>query len=318
MNVKRKRRGFTLIEIIIAFALFGILMLGIYGIVISAMNNNKAGEVKQKAALYGQEVLEEFKSGDITKSESGSIMLSNDIVLSQSVEKSNYEGEGYLDKDKKYYAKIIVKKNTSIMLDKEVTAGEGSSEESSEEKAPKTCDFNIALSGENSPIKVKDDKSKGNLEYDSASDEPIKLIINTKTKENEKVVVIKDENNNKILTTEKEIKKDEDKENQIKLTFNFDQYRVESKLDKNKYKKLEISVYNQDDSPLNIILKKSEKTDVEVKNKLGNVKVYDNRAENNQSSKLGELYDITVKVTQNGNEGTPIFTGHSSQNIDIK
>ncbi|GAA0077213.1 hypothetical protein UT300005_15910 [Clostridium sp. CTA-5] len=316
MNIKKKQRGFTLIEIIIAFALFAIMMGGIYGIVLSAMNNNKAGEVKQQAALYGQEVFEEFKCGDITKTETNSIMLSNNIVL-QPVGESNYEGEGYLDKDNKYYAKITVKKNDSITLDKDIKAGDGSGKEEPKEKTIKTCDFNIALSGESSPIKVKEGKSNiGNLEYNTEVNENLKLIINTKTKDDEKVVVIKDKNNKEILTAKSGIEKDNDKDNSIRLNFNFEEYKVKSKVD-DKYKKVEINVFNQDDIGLNIVLKKSEKVDVEVNNKLGKVRVYDNRVENDESVKLGQLYDITVEIKKN-KEDASIFAGHSSQNINIK
>ncbi|WP_252234497.1 prepilin-type N-terminal cleavage/methylation domain-containing protein [Clostridium sp. ZS1] len=322
LKINNKNKGFTLIEIIIAFALFAIMMVGIYGIVISAMNTNKAGEVKQKAALYGQQIFEDIKSGDIRKDETGKIKISNEIILEEDKNDSKYSWNGYLDKNNNYYAEIEMNKNTSITLNNSKKEGNNSDEEESEKKISRTFDFNIALSGDNSDsdyIRVKADTNEnGKLKYDINSDKNLKLIVNTMKKSNKKILVIKDSNNKEILTTKSDIKKDEDKDNEIRLNFNFAEYKVESNLDNNKYRKIEIDILNQDDVPLNVILKKSEKLDVEVNNKLGNVKVYDNRLDNDELSKVGQLYDIKVEIKKRQSDTTSIFTGHSSQNIDIK
>ncbi|MBY6837660.1 prepilin-type N-terminal cleavage/methylation domain-containing protein [Clostridium botulinum] len=319
LKISNKNKGFTLIEIIIAFTLFAIMMGGIYGIVISAMNINKAGEVKQKAALYGQKILEDIKSKDVRKGEDGSLNISDEIVLSKNPNDSKYSWTGYLDKNNKYYTKIEINKNSSIILNNDEKEDNNSDGEESEEKLIKTFDFNIDLDGDTSPIRIKSNNiENGKLEYDINSNEDLKLIINTKTKNNEKILVIKDRDNNEILTDKNYIKKEEDKDNEIRLNFNFSEYKAKSKLDNDKYKKVEIDVFNQDNVPLNIILKKSEKLNVGVNNKLGNIKVYDNRSENNEVLKNGQLYDIKIEISKSPTDTTPVFTGYSSQNINIE
>jgi len=114
----KKHRGFTLVEIIISFALFAILMTPIYSIIISTMNNNKNGAVKQTAALHGQEILEGIKSGDIVtdKDKDGNIIAINKIgSLTLSNNGTIPLGEGY-------EAKVTINRNISMNMDKDLTS----------------------------------------------------------------------------------------------------------------------------------------------------------------------------------------------------
>jgi prepilin-type N-terminal cleavage/methylation domain-containing protein len=306
-NNYKKHRGFTLVEIIISFALFAILMTPIYSIIISTMNHNKNGAVKQTAALHGQEIFEEIKSGDVVtgKDKDGEIIISKIgySSISANTWKKAFDGDGY-------EATVTITKNDSIPLDQKNIPEEEASK-------VKTSNFNVNLSGSSSPIIVKSDDKDGVLKYDSTLDESLKFIINTKTNGNKKIIVIKDKDNNEILTEELDVK-DEEKDNQIKLILNFDGYKALSKTDATKLKNVEVSVYNQNDIPLNLCLQKSMDLDVKIDNKLGNVRVYDNRAEDGGTSKMGELYDISVEVTPpNGDKSKPIFTEKTSQNINV-
>lgn len=57
----RKSKGFTLLEVIIALAIFAILALPIATTVMKASDVNKTSENKQKSILLAQEIMEEIK-----------------------------------------------------------------------------------------------------------------------------------------------------------------------------------------------------------------------------------------------------------------
>ncbi|HAX72921.1 MAG TPA: hypothetical protein DCY20_05305 [Firmicutes bacterium] len=59
---KRKRKGLTLLEVVISLALFAILLVPISSFVNSSVQMNKKAEVKQQATLLGQSMLEELGS----------------------------------------------------------------------------------------------------------------------------------------------------------------------------------------------------------------------------------------------------------------
>ena len=307
----KKHNGFTLVEMIISFALFAILMTPIYSMIISTMNHNKSGEIKQTASLQGQEVFEEIKSKPIVqvKDVDGNITgikIGDDLIPTSTNKIKKDLGDGYS-------AIVTVTKNNSINLNKTVTSIE-------------TSNFNVNLSGPTTPTTLTvglNSGREGILHYTNSED-VLNLVINTKTDGNKKLIVIKDKDNNVIKdknsnellpTSELEVS-DEEKDNQIKLTLNFDNYKVSKETDPTKLRSVKVSVYNQDDIPLNICLQKSMDLDVNIDTVLGNVRVYDNRT--SSSNKLGELYDIDVVVTQTENgETKTIFTGKTSQNINV-
>lgn len=296
-NQYKKHNGFTLVEMIISMALFAILMTPIYSMVISSMSHNKNGAVKQTAALHGQEIIEEIKSGDIitTKDADGNIIgisKIGDIPISPSTNKGDL-GEGY-------EATVTITKNPSITLHKKSTPEEEALE-------IKTSNFNINLiSGANNTTDIKSDNNNGKLNY-LDSEDTLRFVIIAKTEENNKLIEIRDKNNNIVLQDGWYNLADADKSNQIKVVVNFGKYKI---INKN----VKISVFNQDNIPLNICLQKSMDLYVKIDTKLGNVRVYDNRSEDGVSSKLGELYDLEVKVT---NQKEEIFTEKISQNINV-
>ena len=55
-----KRKGMTLIEVVISLALFSILAIPVAAFVNGSISLNKKAEVKQQASLLGQSVLEEL------------------------------------------------------------------------------------------------------------------------------------------------------------------------------------------------------------------------------------------------------------------
>ncbi|BCZ45243.1 hypothetical protein psyc5s11_13100 [Clostridium gelidum] len=317
----KKRSGFTLVEMIISMALFAILMTPIYSMIISSMSHNKNGAVKQTAALHGQEVFEKIKSGSVVVDGGGNITKIDDIDISTPTnEVINTLGDGYK-------AKVTITKNNDISINKKNNT-----------VAVVPFEFAISLRGstkDNLTVNGEHLSSRADL---LSSDNPLVLVINTTTSTTTttktKTLTVKDENNNEVLnpyiSKELPIAKDMD---EIKVTINFDDYTLKKIPTDKKYKKVKIIVYNQDDSPLNIYLKKTDDLDVEVDNKLGKI----NPVEDGKLSQVGELYNIEVKVTHEKDnigyrvsdekddmdvkithkEDEEIFTEKTSQNINV-
>ena len=63
-RIWRKRKGFTLIEVVISAAILTILMIPIASITITAIKTSNVAEDKQKATQIGQQLLDEIKSFD--------------------------------------------------------------------------------------------------------------------------------------------------------------------------------------------------------------------------------------------------------------
>ncbi|NFE85747.1 prepilin-type N-terminal cleavage/methylation domain-containing protein [Clostridium botulinum] len=293
LKISNKNKGFTLIEIIIAFTLFAIMMGGIYGIVISAMNINKAGEVKQKAALYGQQIFEDIKGGNIINS-GDDYNISGINFKCVSSNKTKFEGNKDLDSG--YSAKIILEKVNNITLDKD----DGTSENNQEFK------YTMETSENGYSIKIKNSDENITL---TNNEEKVRFSIEVKTNSNSRNVIIKSDNAFNQLSDTKTITTDD--KDKVMVSFNF--YKLKS-ADEAK-KDVEIEIYNKDNIPLNIALKKPEDLKIDLVSKEGKVREFTNRGENDDNG-LGELYSITTEIKDS--KGNIQFTGHAMYNIYIK
>lgn len=63
-RIKRAKKGFSLLEVIISVGILGILLVPIASVTIATINRNKESESKQRADFIGQKVLEEIRSLD--------------------------------------------------------------------------------------------------------------------------------------------------------------------------------------------------------------------------------------------------------------
>lgn len=68
-KLKQKKKGFTLLEIVIALAVIGIMMIPLGSALFTSVRTNKMGEIKQESKLISQEIIEKIRSfGDIKDS----------------------------------------------------------------------------------------------------------------------------------------------------------------------------------------------------------------------------------------------------------
>jgi prepilin-type N-terminal cleavage/methylation domain-containing protein len=62
MNLLRKEQGLTLVEIIIAIAVFSIIMLALSGTIVSGLQLRRSNTLEAQALAYAASVLEQYKS----------------------------------------------------------------------------------------------------------------------------------------------------------------------------------------------------------------------------------------------------------------
>lgn len=68
-RLKQKKKGFTLLEIVVALAVMGIMIIPLGGALLTSVKTNKMGEIKQESKLVSQEIIEKIRSfGDIKDS----------------------------------------------------------------------------------------------------------------------------------------------------------------------------------------------------------------------------------------------------------
>ena len=100
-KIKRKK-GMTLIEIIISLALLGIIIVPISGYALGSLKNNLKSEIKQSASFHGQRFLEEIKAYDEivlkTNGEGKNYFELLDGEVMKEVSLNNYQGEVIKDK----------------------------------------------------------------------------------------------------------------------------------------------------------------------------------------------------------------------------
>ncbi|GFP77564.1 type IV pilus modification PilV family protein [Clostridium fungisolvens] len=62
LSMKSKRKGMTLLEVIISIAILGIIIVPMSNMILTSVKTNKRGEDKQQAVYLAQQVLEAFKN----------------------------------------------------------------------------------------------------------------------------------------------------------------------------------------------------------------------------------------------------------------
>jgi prepilin-type N-terminal cleavage/methylation domain-containing protein len=97
MRIKKKKRGVTLIELIISMAILSIIIAPIGSMVITSAKINKSSENRQKGTYNGQRVLEQIKNIQATNQENlEQAIVTNFGMVSEGVDN---EGWVYYDKD---------------------------------------------------------------------------------------------------------------------------------------------------------------------------------------------------------------------------
>lgn len=330
----KKNGGFGLIEVVISMAIMGIISVSVYTGYIMAIKHTKEGQVKQEAALEGKKVVEEIKSTtalQLPTSDNGTITI-GDIDLTKYQKTDGTSGyKTYLDQDFNTDTDMSedLRKYTEIVTITPTKAAD-SNENSSEDVNLNVTQYQQSTNDINYEVYISDNKLVNNEIKDYISDDEqnlyeteiegqgkITLYMYVETEDdNSKTITITDIKGNVKL--EKNISfKDSTSTGKVNIIINFANYQ---QIDSSASIPVIINVYNKTSSDVpNIYLQKSSDLTVDVEAFQGKFNLYDNRIEDLETSKFGQLYDIEVDIKDytedKAGSSDSLFTAYYKQNI---
>lgn len=305
----KKKKGFSLVEIIITFALVLGLIIGISSMILSGMNINSDSGKKQVGSQYAQQILEKLISVDDVKTiktsgVSGYELNFNDIIFKSNNKNEflvtdysldNYNTGSTENSLKGYTADITIKKNAS---------GIGTTVEQEDLSSTSSNQYSLYVTGKGNNAVLKESKSSTSSTSLSVEDDVVKIAVEIKENADEKTIKIE----NKFSTSFSN-------GDAIILNLDFSGYEMS-----NKNLSFEVVVNNKDKKPLYLCLNEStnfntnEKVKINVKS--GQVNIYDNRSvTNSNSSDKAELYDISIKIKNDKGE---VYEKTISRNLVIQ
>ncbi|MDY4078174.1 MAG: type II secretion system protein [Clostridium sp.] len=320
MKKKRiKRKGYTLLEVILSVALIALLLIPISNMIMTAMKSNKRADIRQDGAVVGQQLLEELKTYDnfSTSTPNFTLLDGTTLTLATSTpEKSEYEGI-IRDGNQRYEVNVLVEKDENFVNYKAATTTPTSIPD-----AQYTCI--IKLSTENGlnyiNLNVENDSDKKEIPVYGANDSRLLLDINKSgtsldlTLEDYGQNVYHSVMGNKTITDAN------------KVTFN----RIKVELSDSFTGDIPIIINNNSqDIVFDVIKPKNTTGEVTLTSASG--KVFVNNAtktanvatftarknikiqDTGDTTITGDLYKITVVVKNNGDE---IFRSEVSNNLD--
>lgn len=277
--IKRKKQGFTLIEVAIGLTIGSMLIGGVYAMVISSLRNTSTNEVRQTSALFTQQLMEELKGSTVE--------VDKDYKVNGFENLSDVEEDGDNWKSEKdgYKAEIEINKNSVVI-------GEKESNSSDEDKSFCT---NLEIDDD---FKINNENLISDSDQDT--DHVVINIVASINKYNQFEVSFRDKSSKELYT----ITSDEINEESISLKLNFQKCNLEKDID--------INIFNQTDKKLLLAVYKNKNINLQVNNKVGQLIFIDNQS--NEQNEYTQLYDITIKVSKDGKD---ILKTESSQNLNV-
>lgn len=294
INKYTRKKGMTLIEAIISVALFGILIIPISGLVMTAMKTSEKAEAKQRASYVGQGILEEMNIYDeiIIDKISDSFKLLDGGEIHE-VSKNLYNDKGNIIRDG-FNVEVTLNKDSDFEYK---PSNEADSDDSK-------MDFVLRLSKD--VISGKTEVRCGNKIEEMPNDSILKIdefgkMTLSDKKTNPNIIVIEEpkvaNSNNKISIY-------------LDKTFSSNGISIDVK---NENKKENV-VGNKE--VLEVYIKSSQEAigKLNVTGTKGKVKIYGNIVDI-PKGEMGDLYNIQVDVEKNSDV---LFTGRTTKNIVFK
>lgn len=306
--------------------------MSVYTGYILSIKHTKEGQVKQEATLQGKKVVEEIKSTtalQLPTSDNGIISIGDtDFTKYQKLDgTSGYKT--YLDEDYKANTDMAenLRKYTEIVT---ITPTQAINANSSEDVNLNVAQYQQSVNDINCEVYISNNKLADNEIKDYISDDEknlyeteiegqgkITLYMYVETeKDNSRTITIKDIEGN-VKSNENISFKDSTSTGKVNIVINFSNYQQRGS---SAAIPVLINVYNKTSSDVpNIYLQKSSDLTVNVEAFKGKFNLYDNRIEDLDTSKFGQLYDIKVEIRdyiedKNGNSDN-LFTAYYKQNI---
>lgn len=320
-----KKKGFTLLEIIISMCIISILSVSVYSSYMLIIKIIRSGEEKQQAAIIGKDTLETLKSNsennilELKKSENDKYcfdfngidfvqenddVFENTTYLNSRYEKSGEETAEYIRTTT--IEKVKTKNNTSIDLDEKMNTTEDN-EIYPSLKITKE-------SGENNYPQIIYGGTKKSIPADYRGTIIIDIYINDYDRGKE--AVLKDCQGNILFDVKADTEDiNNSREKQFKINLDFGTYKIDGE---SSSKPIEINVIDKSKEQSYIVLEKASYLNVSCKTLEGNVTYYNNRSSSESSVKLGTLYLIKVEIKKMHKSDKALFTGYSSENLIFK
>lgn len=116
---KIKRKGYTLLEVILSVALIALLLIPISNMIITAMKSNKRADIRQDGAVVGQQVLEELKTYENLATKTANFtsnfnLLDGTTFTAHSVSTGTVYSGNVTDGKQKYEVNIMVEKDNNF------------------------------------------------------------------------------------------------------------------------------------------------------------------------------------------------------------
>ncbi|GKX64843.1 type IV pilus modification PilV family protein [Inconstantimicrobium mannanitabidum] len=289
--MSEKKKGFTLIELIISIALIGILLVPVSSMVLTTVRTNKRAEVKQKATLVGQKVLEQLRAVNIAKQ--GTSFNFTGITFDNNVANNVF----VLNNVDSY--KVTVTLNVKNTL-----------ESANTEEVKYDGKYSIGVRNEQPTIISQNSSNPADVKEVPDN----KIIIKVQKSGNDRIVDINNGEINETVTTKDASgnpSSDPNDKKDLNLALNFSKYILTNQ---SQYaaNPVYVNVYNQDDKYVNLCLQKTDNIIVNVNQYVNPINIYNNRPEDPNAAKIGDMYDIMVEVTK---DNSSLFVGHAVKNI---
>ena len=308
-NSKKKKEGFTLLEVVISMAIIAIMSVSIYNGYILMIKQTKAGQVKQAAALEGKKAIEEIQAAIEDSSFSASdteLKIGSTTTIGKQLTDSFYTR----NLDGNYVEKITV---TATNAD---TGGISFNDSSNLNTADTNYKINISKEKESDNQTVKDyiygtiinanGKEESNPDTEELeSQDKIILFMYLEKSGDVRTINIKNYKGNILLNRDLSFST-----GKLNIYINFNDYK---EIDNSGLKDVQINVYNNTKTDVpNIYVEKSNGLNADVQIFKGQMNLYNNRAEDKEKAKIGNLYDIKVEIMK---DNDILFTGYSKKNI---
>ena len=300
MNIRKMKKGLTLIELIISLALLGIIIVPIGGYALGSIKNSLESEKKQKASFIGQRFLEEIKAYDeivLKTSEEGKKyfqLLDGEIIFKEQDSSEVKDEHGVIKKLPEIYRGNFEKDNFKLETEiKEDEIFKYNNINNLENITDETFTLNLRASVGIASLEIKENLTKVS---DFRNDLVITLEENLKIKIDDSL-------------TEQELVSDSSSNN-LKNTIIIN---IEKSFSLNK----KIEIRNKTGKTINIYVVKDKAStgQVNVFATEGSVFIND-EIDLYEENIDGKKFNYSIKVRDKKNK--LIFEGNSSSNLNLK
>lgn len=286
----KKKRGFTLVEVIISLAIISIMIIPAMNMIVNSTRNIQKAKQREQAELIGKEVIEEIKAINLSglAAPSSTKVLSSGITLNK--ETDSIKGNGTI-KDK-YKVEVTLVKKSDITYAEEI--------HNYDDELDVSINSNNLIIENSNGREILKENITGRLTIVVTNENDV-IKMGLKKTEDESEVPISFYNEVKSIVV--------DGKKPGNIRFNL--------LDQETAVNINFIIQNNIDSEFNLCISRSKGTGLSSEEKIdelskGSVII---TKQEFTPDEMGDIYDLNVKVTR---EEEVLFEGKGYKNINFK